>query len=213
MFDLSHYQSLPTTTYSADQALFEKARAGGWIMMMHKLTQGAAFQDPVAVGRLKYASAAGLLVGAYHFMDPSHVGYQLANFMHMVGQVKQIIAPAKLMLCVDNEPDPASEASDVLAEEFAIGVFAATGTWPLVYGNRYNFWSAKTVGVMAGCPLWLAEYGTKPVCPPGWINWQFHQYSDGKAGDNPQEIPGIGFVDQSEFAGNSGELYTLFGGL
>src|SRR5215469_15126684 len=106
MFDLSHNDLLPTTTYAADQALFLQALKGGWPMMMHKLSQGASFQDPVALGRLKYAAAAGLFVGGYHFMTAEPVSSQVANFMHIAGQAKQIIAPALLMLCIDNEPGP-----------------------------------------------------------------------------------------------------------
>ena len=87
-----------------DPVSIDKALQGGWPMMMHKLSQGASFQDPAALGRLKYAVAAGLCLGGYHFMTADPVSSQVANFMHMAGQAKQLITPAPLMLCIDNEP-------------------------------------------------------------------------------------------------------------
>jgi lysozyme len=219
MFDLSHNNPLPTATYAADQALFVQALQGGWPMMMHKLSQGASFQDPAALGRLKYGAAAGLFLGGYHFMTADPISSQIANFMHMAGQAKQIVAPAPLMLCIDNEPGPdnpapgmerATAATDASAAEFVTAVYQTTGIWPLAYGGRYAFFSAASLGNLAACPLWLAEYGTNPVCPPGWLNWRFHQYSDGHAGPSPVSIPGIGRVDQSEFAGSQADLAALF---
>ena len=222
MFDLSHHDPLPTSSYAADQALFVQALQSGWPMTIHKLSQGASFQDPVALGRLKYAAAAGLFLGGYHFMTAEPVSSQVANFMQMAGRAKQIIAPASLILCLDNEPGPdnpvpgmsvPTATTDAAAAEFVTAVYHATGVWPLAYGGRYNFFSAATLGNLAACPLWLAEYGTNPVCPPGWLNWRFHQYSDGQQGPNPVSIPGIGLVDQSEFAGNQGDLAALFASL
>jgi len=73
MFDLSHNNPLPTSTYAGDISLFEQAKGAGWVAMMHKLTQGLAFVDPVALGRIGAANTAGLLLGGYHYMDTTPV--------------------------------------------------------------------------------------------------------------------------------------------
>jgi lysozyme len=221
LFDLSHNNPLPASTYAGDLPLFQQAMRGGWIALMHKLSQGASFQDPVAIGRLKMAAQAGLLIGGYHFMTADPISSQVANFMQVAGQIEAAIGSASFVLALDNEPGSSNPATgmstptaqtDAAAAEFVTAVYHATGAWPLVYGGRYNFFSSATCGNLLACPLWLAEYGTDPVCPTGWINWIFHQYSDGQQSPNPVTIPGVGAVDQSEYAGSVEELVTWWTG-
>jgi lysozyme len=210
MFDLSHNNPLPTSTYAGDIPLFGQAKGAGWVAMMHKLTQGQGFVDPVALGRIGAANTAGLLLGGYHYMDTTPVAGQVANFMHVAGLAKAI--SANFVLCLDFEPGDASDDSTAMANEFVTAVQAATGTWPLLYTGRWDVAPNVTGTNLPACPLWLAEYGTNPVPPPGWINWMFHQYSDGSVGPNPANIPGIGSVDQSEYPGSIEELSTWWTG-
>jgi len=54
----------------------------------------------------------------------------------------------------------------------------------------------------------LAEYGTNPVPPWRDDAFKLHQYSDGSLGPHHVDIPGIGLVDQSEYAGTLGECVS-----
>jgi lysozyme len=205
MFDLSHNNLLAASSYAQDALLFAQAKGANWVAMMHKLTQGATFVDPVALGRYGAAVQAGLLVGGYHYMtttDP--VPAQVANFMQAVGKAKAVAGT--FVLCLDFEPSPATNAAEQMADAFVTAIRSVTGQWPLLYTGRWDIPSVALRGNLPACPLWLAEYGTNPVVPAGFRNWCLHQYSDGKTGPNPVTIPGIGAVDQSEYAGSLDEL-------
>jgi hypothetical protein len=47
-------------------------------------------------------------------------------------------------------------------------VYQAAGEWPLVSTNRWSV-GVPTNTILFNCPLWLAEYGDNPVCPPGCV--------------------------------------------
>lgn len=206
IFDLSHNNPLKSTTYAQDDALFAQAKAAGWIAMMHKLTQGTAFVDPVALGRLASGNRVGLLLGGYHYLTADPAANQVANFMHVAGQVKTVIGAAPFVYMLDFEPDAGSDATTTAAGQFVTAVQAVTGRWPLLYTGRWDVSPNVTGTNLPACPLMLAEYGTDPIPPPGWINWAIHQYSDGTQGPDPVTIPGVGAVDQSEFSGSAAEL-------
>jgi lysozyme len=79
-----------------------------------------------------------------------------------------------------------------------------TGTWPILYMNRFML-SASNL-TLSRCALWLAEYGTRPICPPGWSQWKLWQHTDGLVGSAPVPVPGIGSCDRSRFAGTVDQL-------
>ena len=60
--------------------------------------------------------------------------------------------------------------------------------------------------VLSQCDLWLPEYGSNPICPPGFSKWVLHQYTgDGINGSG--YVAGIGSgLDRSYFAGTVDEL-------
>lgn len=214
MYDLYHGDYLNASSYAEDAVLFGEATAAGWPMMIHKLTQGTDFVDNLAFGRLQAAHRANVLLGVYHFMTLDPAASQAAFFMHAVGQLRMII-DAPLLLVIDNEPLNANIASDNLVDGVVAAVKAVSGKYPLLYGPRNGLWSPSSAQHLLACPYWLAEYGTNPVPPVGYGKFPstqvpFHQYSDGTQGPNPVNIPGIGFVDQSEFNGTLGDLASWF---
>jgi lysozyme len=200
-YDLFHGDSLSGLSYNSDIALFQEAYDAGWIAMIHKLSQGAGFVDPRGVGRLRAAAQVpGKLLGGYHFMTLSDpVAAQVGNFLHAAGRVG-----VPLLLVLDFETIPSGEA-EAMASEFVNALRLKSGVWPVLYSGRWEI-TPTALDNLPACPLWLAEYGTRPIPPPGWTDWVLHQYSDGRVGPGPVDIPGIGFVDQSEFAGTLDEL-------
>ncbi len=204
-FDIFHGDPLSGVTFADDVQLFDQAKTAGWPMMWHKLSQGAGFVDPRAVGRLRVAVAAGMLIGGYHFMTlTDSIGAQVGNFMRVRGQID-----APMVLALDFEPLQASAHAEKMASAFVNDLHRILGKWPLLYTGR---WSVAPIPLdnLPCCPIWLAAYTsvalTSPAMPDGWDfapTWV--QYSDGVAGPNPQTIPGIGAVDQSAFNGSLDE--------
>ena len=77
------------------------------------------------------------------------------------------VAASLPKLALDFEPDPASETMQNNAAVFVQLVYQATGEWPLLYTGRGQI---VINPILFNCPLWLAEYGNNPICPPGWLS-------------------------------------------
>ena len=185
--DLSHWQG-PVD--------FAKVRESGIAAVILKTTQGVSFVDSAFTSHAQAATAAGLLVGGYHFFDTTDPTAQAAFFLSHVGNVP--------LLTLDFEPHPTNLKLAEAAAVFVTQVKAKVGRWPLLYTGR---WLVKPAhATLAECPLWLAEYGSNPICPPGWAKWYLWQYTDGKSGAAPKPVPGIGPCDRSRFAGSLIEL-------
>jgi lysozyme len=189
--DISHYQTVSQN--------FSITAAGGIAAVILKATQGTGFIDPTFLPRVAEARAAGLLVGAYHFLDGSNPAQQVANFLTIAKSEGGVD-----WLAVDWEPYPSSQASVIGAAQAVASIQAATGSWPILYTIRYMLSAPNTT--LSRCPLWLAEYGSNPVCPPGWTEWNLWQHTDGQIGSGVAPVPGIGPCDRSRFAGTIVQL-------
>jgi lysozyme len=189
--DISHYE-----TVSQEFALTKQA---GIVAVILKATQGVNFIDPTFLERASEARNAGLLVGAYHFLDGSNPAQQVAHFLTVA-----VSEGAVSWLALDWEPYPPSQASVMQAATAAASIQATTGKWPVLYTIRSMLQAPNKT--LSNCPLWLAEYGTRPICPPGFARWRLHQYTDGTVGPNPRPVPGIGLCDRSMFAGTTDQL-------
>ena len=181
--DLSHWNPEPLD--------FAAARAAGIAAAILKATQGADGIDPVFAARVAAARAAGLLVGAYHFLDAADPVAQAAHFLAVAGTLP--------VLALDLERDPSGPSTiPAQAAGAAARIATATGRPPLIYVGRW--FPGLPQAALATCPLWLPEYGAAPVCPPGWRQWRLWQYTD------RAEVPGLGRVDRSRFAGDPAAL-------
>jgi lysozyme len=179
---------------------FSVVRSDGIAAVILKATQGIGFVDPTFAPRRADARAAGLLVGAYHYMDGTSPIEQIGHFLSVVGNTDGIL------LALDFEPNEPSQASAMQAASAATAVNAVTGRYPVFYTGRYLLSAPNPV--LSRCPLWLAEYGSRPVCPPGWSQWKLWQHTDGQVGSAPAAVPGIGPCDRSRFAGTVDQLRT-----
>jgi lysozyme len=191
VIDLSHWENV-----SQD---FVTTAASGIVAVILKATQGTDFVDQTFLTRVAEAKAAGLLVGAYHFLDGTSPAAQIAHFLTVA------VSEGKVSwLALDWESYPSSQASTMQAATAASTLQTLTGTWPVIYMGRYMLSSPNTT--LSQCPLWLAEYGTQPICPPGFSQWQLWQHTDGQVGSGVVPVPGIGACDRSKFAGTVDEL-------
>src|SRR5882672_8063273 len=88
VIDLSHWQA-PVD--------FASAKSAGIVAVILKATQGSYWIDATFAKRFAAASAAGLLVGAYHFLDNSPPEIQVENFLS--------VAEGCRVLALDAEPN------------------------------------------------------------------------------------------------------------
>jgi lysozyme len=193
VIDLSHWQA-PVD--------FMQAKSAGVAAVILKATQGSHWIDVTFAGRAAAATAADLLVGAYHFLDGSAPELQLKNFLS--------VAAGCSLLALDAEPNEIGATVTVAqTAEAAARLQMATGRVPLVYIGRYGPDERGTGlpnSVLSRCPLWLPAYNSRPVCPPGWSKWALWQYTDGAIGSHAVPVAGVGPCDRSQFAGTVAEL-------
>ena len=194
VIDLSHWQA------SAD---FVQAKASGIGAVMLKATQGSSWVDATFNERIEAALIAGLLVGAYHFLDSSAPQDQVNHFLNVVDGRCTVLA-------LDVEPNSIGNTVTIAqAAEGAARLQMVTGRLPLIYIGRYGV-DGRATGlpniVLSRCPLWLPAYNSRPVCPPGWSKWALWQHTDGSVGSDPVPVAGIGPCDRSQFAGTVADL-------
>jgi lysozyme len=195
VIDLSHWQA-PVD--------FTRAKSAGIAAVILKATQGSDWVDVTFAKRLAAATASGLLVGAYHFLDDSLPELQVANFLS--------VAAGCTVMALDAESNAIGDTVTVAqTAEAAARLHMATGFPPLIYINRFGPDQRGTGlpnSVLSRCPLWLPAYSSRPVCPTGWSKWALWQHTDGRIGSDALPVAGIGPCDRSRFAGTTSDLAT-----
>ena len=198
-----------------------KVRADGISFAFLKASEGRSYRDPTFPGHLKAARAAGILVGAYHFVTAQSVDAareEAANFMGAItaaGGIDLLDLPP--VMDYENNPGQLTKAQiNAVAESFLTTVESLSGRKPIIYtGNSF----AANFGANLGAyPLWIARYSTTPPTDvAAWGKWTFWQYSDGQQGgarsDGSRSVAGVsGYVDLNEYAGTEVALRAAFGG-
>ena len=101
------------------------------------------------------------------------------------------------------------------AEEFVRLIDQYTGRFPGLYSGQSFI--RERIGNnlntdLKNCFLWIARYSSlPPQIPPAWATWTFWQYTDGNAGDQPHQVPGVGRCDRDKFNGSLDGLKRLWG--
>lgn len=162
--------------------------ADGYRFAFIKTTEGSYYANPFFSSDLAGAKAAGLLVAAYHFANPSYSSGTLqADFA--VDHAGLGSDGVTLPLIADLEFDPYSsnECYGLTPRQmvgwiraFTSEVFRRTGQHPVIY-TIYDWWDKCTGNNKAftADPLWVAspDSGTQPKMPVGWANWTYWQYT------------------------------------
>lgn len=192
VIDLSHYQPNPD---------FGAVKGSGVLGCIHKYSEGTTMKDATYIDRRVAAKSAGLLWGRYQFGHPGNIEAQVANFLDG-WQPDELLA-----LDWEGTPATAMSIDDVI--EFQARVLAITGQKITIYsGNAAKEAMGVTpVPALNSCRLWLAQYGSTPVCPPGWSKpWLWQWTSHGS-------VPGItSNVDLDSFDGTEDELKASWTG-
>lgn len=186
---------------------FEKARSRGVRFVFIKASQGRKV-DPHFAIHWKAAGEAGLLRGAYHYLDFSAIAeLQAEYFCSLLANVQAELPPV-----VDYEepvPDgrvPVNSLSPFL--EYLI----KEGFRPMVY-TSLGYWKSwgSNVFFYKQFPLWIAAYTTsaQPSVPPPWSAWTFWQTTAKASG--PDYGAESKNVDLDVFNGGLEDLYSFAG--
>lgn len=194
--------------------------------------------DAAFARNVQGAKAAGIYVGGYHFPFPLPSGQGLPIGRSPVEQADRAFAvsgglgmrPGELPHVVDAEWPEVENWSKWKVTARSISLWLqqycerATVRWgrkPIIY--TYPFWW-RSVAVAADVswarqyPLWIAHYthsgeglpttGQRPIVPPPWDEYLFHQFSAEGSG---ARIPGIEAcpVDRDVFMGSMSDLRRL----
>lgn len=179
---------------------WKRVKAAGKTFVFAKASQGATYRDSTFTSNIQGARAAGLFVGAYHFLTATSSVTAQAEASHFV-TVMQSVGAMDLPPVMDYENNPNSlttQQINTVALTFLQEVERLSGHRPIVYtGNSFGQNFNATLGIY---DLWIARYSSSGIAPKdtaAWKQWTFWQYSD--AG----QVDGIkGPVDLNQFQGS-----------
>ncbi|OBZ08938.1 hypothetical protein A8L34_22580 [Bacillus sp. FJAT-27264] len=207
--DVSHWQG------TID---WKKVAGSGITFAFIKATQNGV--DSKFLENVKGAKAAGILVGAYHFLDNSVVTEGAAKAAAKVFYKALLSADGVEVFDLPPVLDYESKASGVstatataIAKAFLEEIKSLTGVTPILY--TYPAFISNFSG-LSNYPLWIARYSIQaPADASGWKRWDFWQYSDGSAGGTlpggGRSVNGIsGHVDLNEYSGSAEDLKKRF---
>lgn len=198
--DISSYQS------EVDWKKVATAKAFAFIRASH----GTAQKDAYFLKNWRAAKEAGVIRGAYHYLDPTeNFQEQLDYFTSVVGQLEVGDLPP----VVDAENAelwkniPKKDRIKYLLK-FCSGVEAKLGVRPIIYLSPSfvdGVIGAENAAPLKNYILWIANYRvSEPRVPAPWTEWTFWQYSD------RGRTPGVeGDCDQDAFSGSLDDLKKL----
>ncbi len=201
------------------------AAGAGIAFAYMKASQGTYDTDSTFAANWSGSKAAGVIRGAYHFLDPTISGVDQATFyLNIVGTLGAGDLPPMLDIecpTSNNEPDSdnclgigssgdaTGAAITQVMNDWLTTVKAMTGRTPIVYsyGSYFADDGVDTTG-LENYPLYIA-YPTTTGCfdyPGPWTQATFWQYSW------TGSVAGItGQVDLDYFLGNAAALTTFIG--
>lgn len=179
-----------------------QAAQNGILAVILKASEDQEWTDPLLQENALKARNAGLLLGAYHFATGADPHVQAIHFL------ETIKAYAPILPILDFEQNTLKSSTSMgttmtleQARDFVTDVTYVTSRIPVLYGGYYlkQQLAGKEDAVLSVCPLWLASYSPQASLPPGFDRWLMWQYTDGRSGNQPHTVPGIGAVDRSMF--------------
>lgn len=185
---------------------FAKAKAFGIQGIIHKSSQGTAYADDEYARRRPQAIAAGLLWGAYHFLNNGNIEAQATYFLECANP------DAHTLLAADFEDSGRRTPSLAQLREFLTIIDDKIGRPCVLYSGNLikEMLGTRVDPFFAKRRLWLAQYGTKWKVPPSWETPWLWQYTGDGVGPLPHKIPGIPgaswTLDINSYSGTPDEL-------
>ena len=195
--DISHWQGTIDWT---------KVGAAGKRFAFMKASESTDFVDNTYVTNRAQARAAGLLVGAYHFAQPSTgTGDAVAEADHFIDTAQPVSGDLIPVLDLERSGSLSQTALTAWVKAFLGRVYERVGVRAIIYVSP-NFWrtymgDTDWFGANGYDILWVAHWttGVAPSVPGGnWAGdgWTFWQYTSDGA------VSGIsGRVDLNRYRG------------
>jgi len=168
-----------------------------------KASESTEKVDAMFNDNFQAAKRLGLLIGAYHWLNPAlHVGQQAALFIETVGDLNDMLVPAVVL---ENYHASGGE-NEKFIRIFLDLIESRFGMRPVIYTSE-TYWNTYLPEAGWGCdyPLWIDKPGViwpSQVWP--WAGWAFWQNSYEAA------IPGIPVnLGLNWFNGSKEELYNM----
>lgn len=119
-----------------------------------KATQGNSYVSPDCVRQVEQATAAGKLVGTYHYISGSgavaEADFYLNNIKNWIG---------KYMMCLDWESNQNSQwGNESYLKQVAQRIIERTGIPPVIYVQQSRLSAVKQIADELNCGLWVAQY-------------------------------------------------------
>jgi lysozyme len=177
---------------------FKMLAASGIWAVWHKASQGSHYRDALFVARIRAAHAAGLLVGAYHFLDNSPAPDQSKNFLEAV-----TCADIPMPLAADYERSSSTPSITTLASFLYLtdGTMTDGEYLTVIYSSDLIRETFRPGFHIENHRLWLAEYGPHLHVPPPWKTAWLWQFSDNGRLDDI-----AGHVDLNFYPGTKEQL-------
>ena len=164
---------------------FEKLHAAGYGFCIAKSSEGADWKDSTFTkARVTAIRAAGMRVGAYHFLRPKagRSGKVEAAFFIKTAYATGYGKPGDIRPVIDFEASALGRPQTLrYLVECINEIKRLTGKAPIIYTGG-PFWDENTASCRDnfGCQLWLAAYVTDPneYLPAAWDAWALWQHTD-----------------------------------
>ena len=159
--DISHHQGSPD---------FKRIRAAGIQFVILKATEGVNYTDPCFHTNIKAALAAGLHIGAYHFLRLGDAKQQAREFINAIKSYKWDYPVA-----VDVEHNELLKMGRARLTDFVIeflDILKSAGYYPMIY-TGYNWCINHLYMSKIKYNLWFARYNDHK----GYGNVSIWQYS------------------------------------
>ncbi len=160
---------------------FRKLKAAGYAFVYVKSSEGEDWTDPTFVDNVRRAKAAGLKVGAYHFLRPRGdrpAEREVAHFHQLLKSAG--LGRGDLRPVLDIE---VTALDDVRTRSYSLNATRdlqrRTGIRPLLY-TFPSFVSGKwNRDIANSADLWIAHYTTAgaPSVPAPWRSWAVWQFT------------------------------------
>lgn len=192
---------------------WQRVATAGYRYAFVRASYGSKLKDRRFSEHWSGATAAGLLVSAYHFMRTSNpVAEQVDFFLDVLGDRKPDLP---LALDVEADPFPAEDAPLSRAAwtqwtvECLDRIEAAGHRRPILY-TAGAFWNANLERSerWSGHDLWVAHYtaAAQPRLPLDWRSWRFWQFT------SQGQVPGVdGNTDVNRLPGTEADLLAYAG--
>ena len=143
-----------------------------------KATEGDRYADPRFHYNWREMKKAGLVRGAYHFLDPMADGASQADhFLHVVSDLEA--GDFLPVVDVERMKRASNRALAKVLDDFIERIRGRTGLDCIIYVSP-DFWTEHLLPVQSGMrnqPLWVADYDTRAPRSlkglPPWTIWQY----------------------------------------